>query len=147
MRTLLLTTAVALCFCTSAQAQDKSSTTTPATHEADPLMGQKRELSGALKTTLGTAYFLLKKASEKDATAKTEGRESEVAVTDGIKTIQTSLNEQLSAVNSATAQEATFAHAREVNESSRKTLEGYAKALGVELPDAKGNIAKKPVSK
>lgn len=142
MRTLLLTTATALLFCTASQAQDKTATpvATSTAQPSDPQMEQRRALSGALKQTLGTASKVLRTAEEKAANAAPEAREKYVKIVDELKAMQTGLNKELAAVNSVSGvDDATLIRAKETNINSEKALGGYMKDLGLgTTPETKG---------
>ena len=155
MRTLLLTTTAALFLCMSTQAQDKgvapsnTAVAKPA-KDADPLMEQKRQLSGELKTTLAMAEGLSKKAMEAISSAKPEEHEKYMGFANGIKEVQAKVNDQLALVNRATDKEAegVFARAREVNGSSKKTLEEYKKELATTSKlETKEPVKEQPMTK
>lgn len=120
---------------------------TPA--QADPLMDQKRQLSGELKTTRGMTDGLLKKAMDSVTNGKAEDHDKFMKIADGIKEVQAKIDDQLSLVNRATEKdsEGVFARAREVITSSKGSLEGFKKQLGVGADQTKEPVKEKPMTK
>ncbi|MGV3636446.1 MAG: hypothetical protein ACO1NQ_02240 [Flavobacteriales bacterium] len=135
MRTTVITLFVALFASTAAVAQTpttKAPGTTAAPQATDELTQQKRELSGELKTSLGMAEGLIKRAV--DMASNTTGPEQEQHMNNAnaLKTIKVSLMEQLTLVNKATAEDSkgVFANAREVITASNTQLNGMKDKLG-----------------
>ena len=138
MRTLVMT--AALLISATAQAQDKAAPLTPAkapaeaTKATDPLLEQKRQLSGELKSTLGTTDDLLVKVSTTLKTATGVDVEKYNKIASGLKEISSQLTGQLDAVNGATEANSKdiFGKAQETITASRKQLDGFQIDLGPE---------------
>ncbi len=136
MRTILFTALAGLFLSNAATAQSKTApapsavTTVQAT---DPLMEEKRALSGELKEKLSMVEAYMGKARSIKAEASAEQTPKVEAVAGRLDTLRAQLMEQLNLVNAATA-----ANSQEVFAKARETAATVSPALEAAKSDLTG---------
>ena len=132
MRTALLTIVAALFASTASIAQTKSSQTPmSASTTTDPIMEQRRAISGELKDLLGETQSVLKRATGLAGSTTGPEKEGYTAIAHELKTVKVSLTEQLELVNKGTAEEfgTAITKAREVLVASNATVTALREKL------------------